>query len=126
MAAAMVSGCVTSYSTICTRRSAPLGSRPYAIAVSRYACALSVLRTPTRTLQAHLSRFRGALTKHLSACCPSCMHACMHVSVHVRTQALGGLCSRSLEALQQQLPHDPGPQPPCAARHKHLQAMSYR
>ena len=57
MAAAMVSGCVTSYSTICTRRSAPLGSRPYATAVSRYACALSVLRTPTRTLQAHLSRF---------------------------------------------------------------------
>jgi hypothetical protein len=34
--------------------------------------------------------------------------------------------SRSLEALQQQLPHDARPQPPRAARHKHLQAISYR
>lgn len=54
MAGGMVSGCVISYSTNWTRRSAPRGSRPYAIAVSRYACALSLLRTPTRTLHAHI------------------------------------------------------------------------
>lgn len=49
------------------------------------------------------------------------MHACQCACT---TQALGGLCSRSLEALQQQLPHDAGAQPPCAARHEHLPVIN--